>query len=100
MYPIINRTWMITVGWDSMMIRTMTDIGIHAHSATPSTITGRAASTDRTRITTAMMTAMTDFGVKGNSDRKDFRISDFSYFRMHRYSVIQLFSCFLRWVNR
>ena len=34
------------------------------HTATPSTITGRAASTVRTRTMTGMMTAMTDFGTR------------------------------------
>ena len=62
------------------------------HTATPSTITGRAASTGMTKTMTGMMTAMTDFGTRGNFDRKVFRISDFSCFKTHRYSVIQLFS--------
>ena len=61
-----------------------------------SPIIGRAASTGRTRTMTGMMTAMTDFGVKGNSDRKDFRISDFSCFIMgydEGMRIASLFSC-------
>jgi hypothetical protein len=65
--------------WISSMIRVPLPETTIGHTATPSTIIGKAASTGRMKTMMDMMTVMTDFGTKGSFD------SVFSY------SVFQLF---------
>ena len=59
-------------------ILTPTASRIRVRRAIPSTIIGRAASTGRTRITTVMMTAMTDSGTSGSFENKGFQIFRYS----------------------
>ena len=73
MFPVIRRIRMTIIGWGSTMVREALPKGTIGHTAIPSTIIGRAASTGRTRITTAMMTAMTDAGTRGSSENKGFQ---------------------------
>ena len=70
---------MMIARWISSMIRVPLPETTIGHTATPSTITGRAASTGRMKTMMDMMTGMMDFGTKGSFD------SVFSY------SVFQLF---------
>ena len=66
---------------------------IRIRRVTPSTIIGRAVSTGRMRITTDMMTAMTDSGTSGSSENKGFQNFRFQLFfnaSLFSYSIIQL----------
>jgi hypothetical protein len=80
-----NRLMMVTgltiimIAQVSAMIRGILPEGIIGHTATLTTIIGKAASTGRMKTMMDMMTGMMDFGTKGNFD------SVFSY------SVFQLF---------
>ena len=55
------------VGGDSTMIREALPKGTIGHTATHSTIIGKAASTGRMKTMMDMMTEMTDSGMKGSS---------------------------------
>ena len=80
MYPVIRRIRMTIIGWGSTMVREALPEGTIGHTAIPSTIIGRAVSTGRMRITTDMMTAMTDSGTKGSFDNKGFQNFRFQLF--------------------
>ena len=75
------------------MIRVELPEIIVGHTVTLSTIIGRAASIGRMRITTDMMTVMTDSGTSGSSDNKGFQNFRFQLFlnaSLFSYSVVEI----------
>jgi hypothetical protein len=72
---------MMIARWISSMIRVPLLEAIIGHTATLSTIIGKAASIGKTKTMMDMMTAMTDSGMKGSFDTL-FSYSDFQLKRI------------------
>jgi hypothetical protein len=72
---------MMIARWIFSMIRVPLPEAIIGHTATLSTIIGKAASTGRMKTMMDMMTAMTDSGMKGSFDTL-FSYSDFQLKRI------------------